>query len=399
MKSIPRLLALLSTALVLSGCDWVVMRPSGDIAMQQRDLILVSTGLMLLVVLPVIFLTLFFAWKYRASNKEAEYAPEWHHSTRLELVIWSAPLAIILVLGTITWIATHKLDPYRPLDRIDANRAVPAGMEPLVVEVVALDWKWLFLYPEQGIATINELAAPIDTPIQFKITSASMMNSFFIPALAGQIYAMPGMETKLHAVINEVGVYKGFSSNYSGDGFSHMRFDFHGMEQVDFDRWVAKVKADEALDRPAFLQIEKPSEREPVRYFGSVDADLYDAILNMCVSPEAMCMHEMMHIDMMGGGGIDSLENRDRLVYDSRHADEPIEAPGATFPNSGRDARSDDEPQGHQPRPTTPGAPAPQPTPEGGPDSEGAQPRTRSQAPTSQGAPAAPDEDSAPAGR
>ncbi|WP_101927080.1 MULTISPECIES: ubiquinol oxidase subunit II [Luteimonas] len=394
MIPILRAIALLSVALLLSGCDWVVMRPSGDIAMQQRDLILVSTGLMLLIIVPVIFLTFFFAWKYRASNKDAEYAPDWHHSTRLELVIWSAPLAIILVLGTITWIATHKLDPYRPLDRIDANRDVPADVQPLVVEVVALDWKWLFLYPEQGIATINELAAPVDTPIEFRITSASMMNSFFVPALAGQIYAMAGMQTKLHAVINEEGTYKGFSANYSGDGFSHMRFDFLGLDQAGFDAWVAKAQASEdSLDREGYMQIEKPSEREPVRYFANVDADLYDAILNMCVAPDAMCMHEMMHIDMAGGGGVDSRDNFDRLRYDNRHADEAIEAPGATFPNSGREARSDDEPQGHQPRAAEPGEAAPAPTPAGGLDNEGAQPRTPEQAPTSQGAPAEPDED------
>ncbi|MCD9029621.1 ubiquinol oxidase subunit II [Luteimonas sp. BDR2-5] len=396
MKSILRAFALLSVALILSGCDWVVMRPSGDIAVQQRDLIVVSTVLMLLIIVPVVFLTFFFAWKYRASNREAEYLPDWHHSTRLELVIWLAPLAIIIVLGTITWITTHKLDPYRPLDRIDATRPVPDDVEPLVVEVVALDWKWMFLYPEQGIATINELAAPVDTPIQFKITSASMMNSFFIPALAGQIYAMAGMETKLHAVINKEGVYKGFSANYSGDGFSHMRFDFHGMSRQDFDAWVATVREGEPLDRAGYLEIEKPSEREPVRHFGSVDADLYDAILNMCVAPDAMCIHEMMHIDMSGGGGVDSRGNLDRLRYDNRHADEPIEAPGATFPDSGREARGDDEPQGHQPRAADPGDAAPQPTPDSDLDSEGATPRTPDQAPTSQGAPAEPDGDSGP---
>ncbi|KZX82750.1 cytochrome ubiquinol oxidase subunit II, partial [Alcanivorax sp. HI0013] len=206
----------LLVAALLSGCDAVVMSPSGDVAVQQRDLLVWSTILMLLVIVPVIVLTLWFAWRYRASNTEATYKPDWTHSTVLELVIWAVPLLIIIALGAMTWVYTHKLDPYRPLDRIDASTPVPADLEPLTVEVVALDWKWLFIYPEQGIATVNELAAPVDHPIRFKITASTMMNSFFIPAMAGQIYAMAGMETKLHGVINEPGVYQGFSANYSG---------------------------------------------------------------------------------------------------------------------------------------------------------------------------------------
>ncbi len=297
-----RRLAVLPLFLVMAGCDMVVMSPSGDIAAQQRDLIVISTILMLLIIVPVVFLTLFFAWRYRRSNTSATYDPEWHHSTALEVVIWSAPLAIIIALGAITWISTHKLEPYRPLDRLDAERAIPADARPLTVEVVALDWKWLFFYPDLGVAAVNELAAPVDVPIHFKITASSVMNSFYIPALAGQIYAMPGMETKLHAVINKPGEYEGFSANYSGDGFSHMRFKFHGLDRQGFDDWVARVKAQgTALNRDAYLKLEKPSEREPVRYYAAVEDGLYRAILNLCVTPGKMCMEEMMHIDMMGG--------------------------------------------------------------------------------------------------
>lgn len=241
LSKLVRGVALTSMFSLLAGCNLVVIDPSGDIASQQADLIIVSTILMLLIIVPVMALTVFFAWKYRQGNKDAEYDPEWHHSTKLEVVIWSAPLVIIIALGAITWVTTHTLDPYRPLDRIDAERPLPKDHEPMVVEVVSLDWKWLFIYPEQGIATVNELAAPIDTPIQFKITSSGIMNSFFIPALAGQIYSMAGMETKLHAVINEEGVYDGFSGNYSGEGFSHMRFKFHGLSQDGFDTWVEDV--------------------------------------------------------------------------------------------------------------------------------------------------------------
>lgn len=283
---------------LLSSCNMVVMSPSGDVAMQQRNLIIISTILMLLIVVPVIVLTLIFAWRYRQSNKEATYDPEWHHSTRLEVVIWSAPLAIIIALGALTWITTHTLDPYRPLDRIAPGKPITADIKPLTVEVVALDWKWLFIYPDQGIATVNELAAPVDTPINFKITSASVMNSFYIPALAGQIYAMTGMETKLHAVINKPGDYVGFSANYSGAGFSKMRFKFLGMDKAGFDQWVAKVKAsNETLSRPNYLQLEKPSIQEPVHYYASADKGLYNAILNMCAHPGDMCMSDMMAMD------------------------------------------------------------------------------------------------------
>lgn len=303
MKNFLKLLLIPATAM-LSGCNWVLMNPSGDVAMQQRDLILISTGLMLLIIVPVIALTLLFAWRYRKANTDADYRPDWDHSTQLELVIWAAPLLIIIALGAITWISTHTLDPYRPLSRIDAKRAVPEGTQPLVVEVVALDWKWLFIYPEQGIALVNELAAPVDRPIQFKITSSSIMNSFFIPALAGQIYAMPGMETKLHGVINKPGEFDGFSANYSGHGFSGMRFKFHGLAPADFDKWVESNKGNKTqLSRAEYLLLEKPTEREPVRRYGSIDAGLYKAILNRCVEANKMCMDEMMAIDERGGMG------------------------------------------------------------------------------------------------
>lgn len=340
-----RRLSALTLLLALSGCDLVVMSPSGDIAVQQRDLIIVSVVLMLLIIIPVICLTLYFAWHYRRSNINAKYDPEWHHSTRLEVVIWSAPLAIIIALGAVTWVSTHKLDPYRPLDRIDASRPVTAETKPITIEVVALDWKWLFLYPEQGIATVNEIAAPIDTPIEFKITGSTVMNSFYIPALAGQIYAMPGMQTKLHAVMNKEGVYEGFSSNYSGDGFSGMRFKFHGMSNEAFGQWVAQVKNQgSALNRDTYLKLERPSSRVPVTYYASVQNGLFDAILNLCVKPGSMCANEMMHIDRMGGAGKESHENRERLEYDTRWNAEAGTA--ATYPATGHGAKEPTEAEG-----------------------------------------------------
>jgi cytochrome o ubiquinol oxidase subunit 2 len=290
---------MLLPAALMAGCNTIVLNPSGDIAAQQSKLIVVSTLLMLLIIVPVIALTLLFAWRYRQSNTEAKYEPDWDHSTKLELVIWGAPLLIIIALGMLTWISTHTLDPYRKLSRLDENRPIPANVKPLTVEVVALDWKWLFIYPELGIATVNEMAAPVDVPVHFKITASSVMNSFYIPAMAGQIYAMPGMQTELNGVINAAGEYDGFSANYSGAGFSDMRFKFHGMKQEDFERWVQNAKSNTSvLSRADYLQLEQPSIKDPVRRYGSVETDLYHAILNRCVASGQVCIDQLMATDM-----------------------------------------------------------------------------------------------------
>ena len=287
---------------LLTGCDWVVMKPSGDIASQQADLIRFATWLMLLIIVPVIGLTLFFAWRYRASNAaatEADYQPDWDHSTRLELLIWGAPLLIIIVLGVVTWTSTHLLDPYRPLARLDENRALSEKAEYLEVQAVALDWKWLFIYPELGIATVNELVTPVDVPVRFRISASTVMNSFYVPALAGQIYAMPGMETKLHAVINKPVESTGFSANYSGAGFSDMRFAYRGVSQNDFQVWVKSVRSQKrnVLNGERYLVLEKPSERNDVMHFGKVEDDLFKRIVNMCVAPGSVCMDVMMAQD------------------------------------------------------------------------------------------------------
>lgn len=306
-----RALVLLPLAL-LSGCNMVVMNASGDIARQQGQLVLTSTLLMLLIIVPVIILTLLFAWRYRHNNRNrtAKYDPDWDHSTMLELVIWGAPLLIIIALGLLTWISTHLLDPYRPLDRIDENRPLQSGVKPLEVQVVAMDWKWLFIYPEQGIATVNELVTPIDVPVRFKITSSTVMNSFYIPALAGQIYAMPGMETTLHAVMNKPGVYDGFSANYSGAGFSQMRFKYHGVSDADFNAWVGKTRAGGGeLTRAGYLALEKPTIAEPVKRYGAVAPALYKAVVNRCVEPGTVCMDQMMAND--SGHGKSSVVKRE----------------------------------------------------------------------------------------
>jgi cytochrome o ubiquinol oxidase subunit 2 len=295
----------------------VVMHPAGDIALQQRDLIILATVLMLLIVVPVIAMTLWFAWRYRASNLKADYRPDWRHSTRIETAVWTAPLLIILALGVITWRTTHLLDPYRPLARLAPGEAVPAGVKPLEVDVVALDWKWLFLYPDLGVATVNELAAPVNTPIDFRITADSVMNSFSVPALAGQVYAMPGMQTQLHAVFNRPGEFEGFSANYSGAGFSGMRFAVHGLSAADFQRWAAAARAGGAtLDRTTYLALEQPSQDEPARRYAAVSPDLFQAILNRCVESGKMCADDMARIDAQGGLGLAGAHDVMALEYD-----------------------------------------------------------------------------------
>jgi len=352
--------------MLLGGCDVVVLSPSGDVAIQQRNLIVASTALMLLVIIPVIALTFVFAWRYRATNANATYDPDWHHSTQLEVVIWTIPLLIIIALGAMTWISTHTLDPFRALSRLGPNRTVPADVKPLEVEVVALDWKWLFIYPQYGIASVNEMAAPVDRPIRFKITASSVWNTFYVPALAGMIYAMPGMETQLNAVINKAGDFTGMSGHYSGAGFSRMNFAFRGLSNQGFDEWVSKSKAAAMpLTREAYLQLENPSEAEPVKFYSAVDNELYGAILGMCVAPGKMCVHEMHHIDRTGGGGKESEANVDRLGYDNRRLQSGDEPSGATVPASGRASRGPTQPEGMKPRDQS-GVNAPVRTPDQG---------------------------------
>ncbi|MBO9624296.1 MAG: ubiquinol oxidase subunit II [Sphingomonas sp.] len=299
-----RILTLLPLAALLSACDRAVLNPAGDVALQQRDIIYISTALMLLIIVPVLILIVVFAWRYRQSNKDATYDPHFDHSTALELVIWSAPLLIIICLGALTWWSTHLLDPFRPLNRVSAEKAIDPKAKPLVVQVVSLDWKWLFIYPEQGIATVNELALPVDRQVRFDLTSTNMMNTFYAPTLAGMIYTMPGMRSTLHAVINRPGVYDGMSANYSGAGFSDMRFKLYGVDQGGFDAWVARVKASgPALDTARYLELEKPSERVPAMYFSGVEGDLFDRVFNRCVRPGTPCMRDVMQHDQMRGGG------------------------------------------------------------------------------------------------
>ncbi|WP_253717301.1 ubiquinol oxidase subunit II [Sphingomonas sp. AP4-R1] len=282
----------------------VVMNPTGDIALQQRNLILLSTGVMLLIIVPVIVLTVLFAWRYRRGNPNKNYDPGFTHSTKVELVIWTCPLLIILTLGAVTWTTTHQLDPFRPLDRIAPGRPIPPGTKPLEVEVVSLDWKWLFIYPAQGIATVNELALPVDRPVRFKITSANQFSTFYAPTMAGMIYVMPGMQSQLHAVINKPGESWGYSGNYTGAGHTDNRFRLRAMDTGAFDQWIAQVKTSGqgALAPASYLALEKPSEKVPVMHFASVTPGLFGRVLNRCVQPGTPCMIDVMRHDMARSG-------------------------------------------------------------------------------------------------
>ena len=359
MKRLLRTTVPLAALALLGGCDMVVMNPAGDVARQQADLILWSTFLMLLIIVPVMALTVLFAWRYRAANREAEYKPDWDHSTGLELVIWSAPLLIVIALGALTWVATHTLDPYRPIDRLAAGRPLPAGQRPLEIQVVSLDWKWLFIYPEQGIATVNELVLPVDRQVRFRLTSSSVMNTFYVPAMAGMIYTMPGMETKLHAVLNRPGRFEGASANYSGRGFSDMRFPTLAMDATGFDRWVATVKgAGLPLSTANYLKLEEPSEKVPAIRFAAVEPGLFDKVVKMCVDPRRPCMQHGHTNDRPAQPGRPegALQKEPGEKGSSPHMSAPHGAP------AGKDSPADDQSNRNMTRldlPALPGAQAP----------------------------------------
>lgn len=259
--------------ILLSGCQSALLDPKGLVGVREKELIITALVLMLIVVIPVILMTIYFSYKYRASNTDVEYTPEWSHSTKIEIVVWTIPIIIIAILAVITWRSTHELEPSTPLD---------SDIEPMTIEVVSLDWKWLFIYPEHDIATVNYVAFPKDVPVKFKITSDNIMNSFFIPRLGSQIYAMPGMVTRLHLIANHEGEYKGMSASYSGEGFSHMKFTAHALPDVSaFEDWVNEVKAQPKVlrDFNDYHALATPSENVPVTYFSHVPDDLFHSVV------------------------------------------------------------------------------------------------------------------------
>lgn len=255
-----------------------VLESKGMIGMKESDLILTSSLLMLIVVIPVLLLAWFFAWKYRESNQKARHAPDWEHNTIAEMCWWGVPLVIIGVLAIITWRSSHDLNPFKPIE---------SDKKPITIQVVALQWKWLFIYPEQGIATVNYIQIPEQTPINFEITADAPMNSFWIPQLGGQIYAMPAMRTKLHLIADEIGTFKGVSSNISGSGFAGMTFVVNATSEADFTKWVLGAEnSTKHLTMDEYTQLVKPSEYNPVATYQLVQKDLFDRILMKYMPPK-----------------------------------------------------------------------------------------------------------------
>jgi len=276
--SLTSMLLLLATGL-LSGCEvGGVLDPKGVMAAQEKDLIFIALGLMLIVVIPVFIMTFLFAYKYRASRPNEKYTPDWEHNNWLEFIWWLIPCIIIAILGTITWKTTHELDPYKPL---------VSNVEPIEVDVVSLDWKWLFIYPKENIATVNYLAIPANTPVNFKITADSPMNGFWIPQLAGQIYAMQGMQTQLHIMATENGDYTGRGATFTGPGFSDMHFIVHVTDDADYQSWLSQVKSSNAeqLSTQRYIELARPSEKDPVTSFNGVADNLFDDIMMKFMMP------------------------------------------------------------------------------------------------------------------
>ena len=267
----------LCAAVLVSSCRQAgVLDPQGPIAAQELLLLLNSTAIMLVVVVPVILATLGFAWWYRSSNPRASRSPDESFEGRLEFVVWSIPALIVILLGGVIWIGSHQLDPRAP---------IPANADPLRVDVVALDWKWLFIYPDQGVAAVNQLVIPAGTPVKFRLTSATVMNSFFIPQLGSQIYTMGGMTTHLNLLADAPGEYPGFSANFSGDGFSKMRFIAKAVPGGNFNAWVTQMRGTgSTLDDASYAQLAKPSKAVPPATYRSVEPKLFERIVDQTLS-------------------------------------------------------------------------------------------------------------------
>ena len=290
--------ALLPLGLVLlaAGCgvrDSAILDPAGPIASDQRDLIVRTSAIMLIVVVPVIVMTLWFAWRFRETNDDAPYTPEWSYSAKVDAVTWAIPIMIVAGVGYHAWVFTHSLDPYKP---------IPSKEKTLEVRAIAQDWKWMFLYPDQNIAVVNELVFPSGAPLSIKITSDTVMNSFFIPGLGGQIYAMAGMRTELNLLAYEPGEFRGGNVQYSGAGFSDQRFKAHAVKREDFDAWVEKVrKSPDPLDKGAYERLAKPSEDHPVTYYSSYTPGLFSATIGKYNPFGALAANSVCRVADLGG--------------------------------------------------------------------------------------------------
>ena len=266
-------------AATLGGCSGGVLDPKGPIAAAERQILFNSLGIMLAIAIPTILATLGVAWWFRSSNKRARYLPNFDYSDRLEMLIWSIPAMTVLLVGGVAWVGSHDLDP---------NKPIASSAKPIRVQVVSLDWKWLFIYPDHGIATVNQLTIPVGAPISFELTSSGVMNSFFVPQLGGQIYTMAGMMTRLHLQADHPGTYPGLSANYSGGGFSDMRFAVDAVPSENFVQWVDSTrKTGPLLDAQSYTDLATPSQAVAPFTYRAVAPNLFNGILSAAMQPDA----------------------------------------------------------------------------------------------------------------
>jgi cytochrome o ubiquinol oxidase subunit 2 len=269
-----------AVSLLTAACNRGILDPVGPVGAQEKQLLINSTAIMLAIIIPTMIATVAFAFWFRRGNAKAEYRPDWEYSGAVEMVVWAIPALTVMLLGGIAWIGSHDLEPSKPL---------PSKVPPLEVEVVSLDWKWLFIYPDQGIATVNQLVVPAGTPISFRLTSATVWNSFFVPQMGSMIYTMPRMTTRLNLQANKPGTYNGLSSHFSGDGFPGMQFQVQALPADQFAMWAQNAHASALkLDGPGYAQLSKPSSYvKPVTY-GAVAPGLYDAIVADRATPNPL---------------------------------------------------------------------------------------------------------------
>lgn len=248
-----------------------VLFPEGIIGLKERNLLFILQALMLLIVVPVYILTFIFSWKYRADNPQGIYDPDLVDNRLAEVIWWGLPLVMTIIVSVLTWVKTYELDPYKP---------IPSSKKEMIIQAVALQWKWLFIYPEEKIASVNFLQFPKDTPIHFEITADAPMNSFWIPDLGGQIYAMPKMKTELYLIANEIGDFRGSSANLSGEGFAGMHFITRASSEEDYYQWVESAKQSKNFNLETYKQLAAPSKNNPVETYQLTDDNLFDYILN-----------------------------------------------------------------------------------------------------------------------
>jgi len=259
--------------MALGGCSEGVLDPKGPIAEAERQILFNSLGIMLAIVIPTILATLGVAFWFRSSNRRARYRADFTYSGRLEMIVWAIPAMTVLLVGGVAWMGSHELDPRKP---------IASDVAPLRVQVVSLDWKWLFIYPDHGIATVNQLTVPVGTPLSFELTSSGVMNSFFVPQLGSQIYTMAGMTTRLHLQADHPGTYRGLSANFSGDGFADMRFAVDAVSAGEFARWADTVQRSTGpqLEAQTYAELARPSRAVAPLAYRAVDPDLFNGIVN-----------------------------------------------------------------------------------------------------------------------